>query len=141
LESKMNKLDIEEIAREAGRTGGKCWDERWPLKTTNDGLVFYAAWLLAYRNIDAPDVYEEGAAFLTAFAVRHYENGWDVFVETIAWKEIVEWLALPTTPDDCNEIRAAAVDYWYLDAYVDRRNDALAAGGLETTKFHYPKND
>lgn len=65
-------------------------------------------------------------------ATAHYENGWDVVIECMTDDDIAAHLEPGMTIEDA--IKRVA-EREYLRAYVDRRNDALAVGGLETTRF------
>lgn len=67
-----------------------------------------------------------------AHARKHYNDGWDVLVETVELDELVEIIAADMTPTEAITKVAEAL---HLEAYNDRRNEALAAGGLETTTF------
>lgn len=75
----------------------------------------------------------ELAQHVLAHAHMHYENGWDVVVECYELSEIAEQLTSDMTPADA--VSAIAVAF-ALEAHNDRRNDALAAGGLKTSEFH-----
>ena len=67
-----------------------------------------------------------------AHANEHYERGWDVLIECRTDEEIAEHLTEGMTVRQAI-IRVAEREY--LQVYNDRRNDALAAGELETTEF------
>ena len=71
-------------------------------------------------------------AAVQAHALKNYSKGWDVLVECCEDDEILSSIGDATTVDQA--IRNVA-EAQYLDAHVVRRNEALAAGGMETGEF------
>jgi len=65
-------------------------------------------------------------------ALKNYSKGWDVLVECVDDAEIAADIGDATTPEEA--IRNVA-EAQYLEAHIEQRNEALAAGGLATTKF------
>lgn len=68
-----------------------------------------------------------------AHALKHYTEGWDILVECIEDEEIREACK---GADSLDEAIKMVADALYLEACIDQRNDALGAGGLETTDFN-----
>jgi hypothetical protein len=65
-------------------------------------------------------------------ACEYYERGWDMLVECIDPTEILEFIG---DERDVQKAIVLAARGAGLSIYNDVRNDALAAGDLETTEF------
>ena len=109
---------------------------------TEYGLDWYAGWYCCQYDLasrvggDAERVYLTSRVF--AHSCKFYEKGWDVIMETMEPHEVAAHVRTGQTVDEA--IRSVAANE-HLKAYVDRRNDALAAGGLETDEFELGVDD
>lgn len=137
---------IYEAGLEAGKGAGtRASDNPYDL-STEEGLDWDAGFYVGYyaagegsryfstgkkwAALDDDLKYVVGRVY--AHARKHYNDGWDVLVETVELAELVALVTGDMTPTEAVTKVAEAL---YLEAYNDRRNDALAAGGLETTTF------
>lgn len=73
-----------------------------------------------------------------AHAAKYYEDGWDTLSECVDPVEVNEIIEkdLDTESDyTISDVIRCVANGLYLEAHLDQRNDALAAGGLEITNF------
>ena len=103
---------------------------------TEEQKDHYAGHYATYYKLHSKVLPNPEAVYLVAriftHACRWYEHGWDFVMECYSPEEIWKY-AKPAGPID--EVIKRFAEATYLEVLSDRRNDALAAGGLKTTDY------